>query len=57
LTGQAELPPSQVVRTTPRGGEPGKAPMLEPSNVPPISLSPSAHDKIVVEKGHVLMPD
>jgi hypothetical protein len=31
--------------------------MLEPSNVPPISLSPSAHDKIVAEKGRVLMPD
>jgi hydroxybutyrate-dimer hydrolase len=57
LTRQAELPPSQVVRTTPRGGEPGKAPMLEPSNVPPISLSPSEHDKIVVERGRVLMPD
>ena len=57
LTRKTDLPPSQIVRTTPRGGEPGKAPMLQSSNVPPISASPPARDKIVVQKGIVLMPD
>src|SRR5208283_4682816 len=30
------LPPSQVVRTVPRGGAPGKAPAITLDNVPPI---------------------
>jgi len=57
LTDKTPLPPSQVVRTTPRGGEPGKAPMLEPANVPSISAAPSEGDKIFVEQGRVVMPD
>ncbi|CCE09081.1 D-(-)-3-hydroxybutyrate oligomer hydrolase precursor (3HB-oligomer hydrolase) (3HBOH) [Bradyrhizobium sp. STM 3843] len=57
LTSKAALPPSQIVRTTPRGGEPGKAPPLQSSNVPSISASPSEADKISVEKGRVRMPD
>jgi hydroxybutyrate-dimer hydrolase len=57
LTRKTPLPPSQVVRTTPRGGEPGKAPMLQSANVPPISATPSEGDKILVDHGRVLMPD
>lgn len=57
LVNRAELPPSQVVRTTPRGGEPGKAPALKMSNVPPISEHPSDKDVIKVEKGRVVIPD
>jgi hydroxybutyrate-dimer hydrolase len=41
LRGGAALPPSQVVRTTPRGGTPGAAPAITAANVPPISPIPS----------------
>ena len=37
LTQNAPLPPSQVVRTTPRGGTPGAAPQITTANVPAIS--------------------
>jgi hydroxybutyrate-dimer hydrolase len=57
LTTKAELPPSQVVRTTPRGGESGKAPALQMSNVPAISQHPSDRDLIKVENGRVAIPD
>ncbi len=40
------LPPSQVVRATPRGGVPGAAPALTAANVPPISAAPAAADQI-----------
>ncbi|TMI05055.1 MAG: D-(-)-3-hydroxybutyrate oligomer hydrolase, partial [Betaproteobacteria bacterium] len=40
----APLPPSQVVRTLPRGGEPGKAPPLTAANVPAISQAPAPGD-------------
>jgi hydroxybutyrate-dimer hydrolase len=40
------LPPSQVVRTTPRGGVPGAAPAITAANVPPISAAPVAGDQI-----------
>lgn len=42
----AALPPSQVVRTTPRGGTPGAAPAITTANLPPISLTPAAGDVI-----------
>ncbi|MBW7968416.1 D-(-)-3-hydroxybutyrate oligomer hydrolase [Bradyrhizobium sp. BR 10289] len=57
LTDKAPLPPSQVVRTMPRGGEPGKAPLLQSANMPSISAAPAEGDKILVEQGRVLMPD
>lgn len=57
LTQRTALPPSQVVRTAPRGGEPGKAPALRSANVPPIAQNPTEQDRIRVEKGHVTMPD
>jgi hydroxybutyrate-dimer hydrolase len=46
LAGGAALPPSQVVRTTPRGGVPGAAPALAASNIPPIRSTPAAGDAI-----------
>ena len=44
-TGKA-LPPSQVVRTTPRGGAPGLAPLITAANVPAISASPATGNQI-----------
>jgi hydroxybutyrate-dimer hydrolase len=40
------LPPSQVVRATPRGGAPGAAPAITAANLPPISTAPAAADQI-----------
>lgn len=57
LVAKTDLPRSQVVRTNPRGGEPGKAPDLQTSNVPPILLRPLARDLINVENGRVTIPE
>ncbi|MEJ8835782.1 3-hydroxybutyrate oligomer hydrolase family protein [Ramlibacter sp. AN1133] len=49
LRNGAALPPSQVVRTTPRGGTPSlvvPAPALTATNIPPISATPAAGDRI-----------
>ncbi len=40
------LPPSQVVRTTPRGGVPGAAPALTAAQVPGFVTAPTAGDQI-----------
>jgi len=40
------LPPSQVVRATPRGGVPGAAPAITAGNVPAIGAAPVAADQI-----------
>ena len=40
------LPPSQVVRATPRGGAPGAAPAITAANVPAISAAPTAGNQI-----------
>lgn len=42
----AALPPSQVVRTTPRGGAAGAAPAITAANVPAISPAPAPADQI-----------
>lgn len=47
LTANTALPPSQVVRTTPRGGTAGAAPALAATNVPPIATAPSAANLIL----------
>lgn len=57
LTADAPLPPSQVVRTTPRAGTPGAAQAITVANVPPMSLSPAAADRITVRGGSVVVPD
>ncbi|MGF6970041.1 hydroxybutyrate-dimer hydrolase [Paraburkholderia sp. WC7.3g] len=49
------LPPSQVIRTTPRGGNPGAAPMLSVSNLPPIVANPGSN-AISAEHGVVNVP-
>jgi len=40
------LPPSQVLRTTPRGGTPGAAPAISASNVPAFVATPAAANAI-----------
>ena len=57
LTQGAPLPPSQVVRTTPRGGTPGAAPAITTSNVPPISSAPAPGDLITFSGNTVTIPD
>jgi hydroxybutyrate-dimer hydrolase len=57
LTSGAALPPSQVVRTTPRGGTPGAAPAITAANLPAISASPAAADQIGYDAGTVSIPD
>lgn len=57
LTAGAALPESQVVRTTPRGGEPSRAPALLPGNVPPIAARARPEDRILVRGGQVELPD
>ncbi len=37
------LPPSQVIRTIPRGGSPGAAPPLGSGNLPPIAANPGSN--------------
>lgn len=51
------LPPSQVVRTTPRGGTAGSVPPIQPSNVPPISPAPAAADLITFAGGTLSIPN
>lgn len=53
------LPPSQVVRTTPRGGSNTVAvgPQILPSNVPPIAANPAAGDTISVSGTTVDVPN
>jgi hydroxybutyrate-dimer hydrolase len=51
------LPPSQVVRTTPRGGTPGAAPAITRSNVPKIAATPAAADAINASAGTIAVPN
>lgn len=51
------LPPSQVVRTVPRGGTPGAAPALSAVNLPPIASDPAAGDRIAVSGATIAVPD
>jgi hydroxybutyrate-dimer hydrolase len=57
LTQSVPLPPSQLVRTTPRGGTPGAAPAITTANVPPISSTPAAADTITFSNNTVVIPD
>jgi hydroxybutyrate-dimer hydrolase len=57
LRSGAALPPSQVVRTTPRGGSPGAAPAISASNVPPIKASPASADQIKFDNNVLSIPD
>jgi hydroxybutyrate-dimer hydrolase len=51
------IPPSQVVRTTPRGGTPGAAPAISAANVPPIAASPAAADTITFSNNTLTVPE
>jgi len=51
------LPPSQVVRTVPRGGTPGAAPAITAANVPAIAPTPAAGDTIGFAGTTVSVPD
>jgi hydroxybutyrate-dimer hydrolase len=51
------LPPSQVVRTTPRGGTPGAAPAITAANVPAINAAPPAGDRITFSGGALTIPE
>ncbi|MEO5735947.1 MAG: 3-hydroxybutyrate oligomer hydrolase family protein [Variovorax sp.] len=51
------LPPSQVVRTTARGGERGKANPMRPEWLPAINPRPAAADVVSVQNGLVRIPD
>ncbi|WP_354684495.1 D-(-)-3-hydroxybutyrate oligomer hydrolase [Cupriavidus necator] len=59
LTAGKPLPPSQVVRTTPRGGSTNTttAPALQPSNVPPFAATPVPGNAITVTASTVQVPD
>jgi hydroxybutyrate-dimer hydrolase len=57
LTNSVPLPPSQVVRTTPRGGTPGQAPPITTANVPPISSAPAASNQITFSANAVNVPN
>ncbi|HEX4418299.1 MAG TPA: 3-hydroxybutyrate oligomer hydrolase family protein [Kofleriaceae bacterium] len=57
LTGGADLPASQVVRTTPRGGTPGSAPPITTTNVPKIAATPAAGDTITSAAGVINVPN
>jgi hydroxybutyrate-dimer hydrolase len=50
----AVIPPSQVVRTTPRSSS---GTMINPSNVPPVSATPAAADQITFSNGTLNVPD
>ena len=57
LNDGAALPPSQVVRTTPRGLPAGAAPALTAANVPRIAATPAAADAITTSAGVITVPD
>jgi hydroxybutyrate-dimer hydrolase len=57
LKNGAALPPSQVVRTTPRGGTPGAATAIAASNVPAIAANPPAGDRITIDGSTLRIPE
>lgn len=57
LTSGTALPPSQVVRTVPRGGTAGAAPAITAANLPAISITPAIGDQITVNNGAVNVPN
>ena len=51
------IPPSQVVRTTVRGGTPGAAPAITLANVPAIAATPSAANAITFNGSTLTIPE
>ncbi len=57
LTAGAALPPSQVVRATPRGGTAGAAPAITGTNVPAIAAAPAVGDQITFSGSTLTIPE
>ncbi|GAB3544827.1 D-(-)-3-hydroxybutyrate oligomer hydrolase [Noviherbaspirillum agri] len=57
LKNGAALPPSQVIRTVPRGGTPGAAPALTSANLPPILTMPASGDRITFSNNTAMIPE
>ncbi len=58
LSTRGALPPSQVVRPTPRGmAESGDIPELRTDHLPDIADSPTPDDRILITEGRVKIPD
>ncbi|HWU90289.1 MAG TPA: 3-hydroxybutyrate oligomer hydrolase family protein, partial [Kofleriaceae bacterium] len=57
LNNGAALPPSQVVRTTPRGLPAGAAPAITAANVPRIAATPAPADAITTSAGVIDVPN
>ena len=57
LKNGSPLPPHQVIRTTARGGERGKAPPMKAEYLPPIVMAPKQADQIAVSSGLIRIPD
>lgn len=57
LKNGAALPPSQVVRTVPRGGAAGAAPAITAANVPPIQAAPAAGNQITFSNNTATIPE
>jgi hydroxybutyrate-dimer hydrolase len=57
LTLNVPLPPAQVVRTAPRGGTPGSAPLITTANLPPMSAAPAAANQITFSGNTLTIPD
>ena len=58
LKNGAAIPPSQVVRTTPRGGAGGAGtPPITAANVPPIAATPASGDAITFSGNTLTIPD
>jgi len=57
LKNGAALPPSQVVRATPRGVVDGSVPPLAASHVPPIAATPASGNAITMSGNTLVIPD
>lgn len=57
LSAGQPLPPSQVVRTTPRGGLPGAAPAVTRAQLPAIAATPAAADRIGFAGDSLAVPE
>lgn len=57
LTTHSPIPPSQVVRTQPRGGVPGAAPAITLANVPPIAATPAEANTITYADDVLTIPE
>ena len=51
------LPPSQVVRATPRGGSPGAVPAITAANLPAIAATPAAGNAITISGNTLQVPE